>query len=504
MIPGGEVVRLFGVIATSMATFGAYALSGCVQVPVRDGVAAADINAVVRRIKCDLSEVVLRKAYSHDEYGQRPFLFLRSWAAKIHLTLIVDDTGQITPGAQYTTPLHAVNGVAQSFSLGVGGGLTTQVQRQEDVEFLLSFKDIDKQHRDGELDTPLYHYCQPEPGLLLESDLGLQAFVDAALKPVETRILVPGNNIGPNVGPPTAIPRSDYSLLATEPPKPPRRTAGAPNETINHIAAKLSKNTPIAGQLLHQFNLSPEIAEMATDDLNKQEQAKKDRAENIKKLLANSVDATVVETRTQAIVNDIVKPRYAIAQSSLDKSCLDPVSQAQYEAIAQSANVSSFVVKVDQAADKAAAPNASDATLAQAVKDSGDAFDAANKARDTVISQTNKMARAMSDCTVVTRRIKAAEKKAGPPVYDPISIVSETVNFYVTITGNVTPTWKLVRLTAPLSSTFLSGTRKDTNTLILAMGRPSVGANGEAKASDAMNNQVLYSILGQALSTPRP
>lgn len=58
----GSVVRVFGVIATSIATFGAYALSGCVQVPVRDGVAAADINAVVRRIKCDLSEVVLRKA----------------------------------------------------------------------------------------------------------------------------------------------------------------------------------------------------------------------------------------------------------------------------------------------------------------------------------------------------------------------------------------------------------------------------------------------------------
>ena len=497
-------MRALGVIATSIATFGAYALSGCVQVPVRDGVAAADINAVVRRIKCDLSEVVLRKAYSYDEYGQRPFLFLRSWAAKIHLTMIVDDMGQINPGAQYTTPLHAVKGVAQSFRLGVGGGLTTQVQRQEDVEFLLSFKDIDKQHQDGELYTPLYHYCQPEPGLLLESDLGLQAFVDAALKPVETRILVPGNNIGPNVGPPTAIPRSDYSLLATEPPKPPRRTAATPNETINHIAAKLSKNTPIAGQLLHQFNLSPEIAEMATDDLNKQEQAKKDRAENIKKLLANSVDATVVETRTQAIINDIVKPRYAIAQASFDKSCLDPVTQAQYDAIAQSTNVSSFVVKVDQAADKAAASDASDATLAQAVKDSGDAFDAATKARDAVIGQTNKMALKMSDCTVATRRIKAAEKKAGPPVYDPISTISETVNFYVTVTGSVTPTWKLVQVTAPLSSTFLSGTRKDTNTLILAMGRPSVGANGEAKASDAMNNQVLYSILGQTLSTPRP
>jgi hypothetical protein len=54
------------------------------------------------------------------------------------------------------------------------------------------------------------------------------------------------------------------------------------------------------------------------------------------------------------------------------------------------------------------------------------------------------MALKMSDCTVATRRIKAAEKKAGPPVYDPISTISETVNFYVTVTGSVTPTWKLV------------------------------------------------------------
>jgi hypothetical protein len=163
-------------------------------------------------------------------------------------------------------------------------------------------------------------------------------------------------------------------------------------------------------------------------------------------------------------------------------------------------------VKVDQAADKAAAstPGASDATLKQALDDSANALDNGNKARDAVIKQTNIMASKMSDCTRATIRIKAAEKKAGPPVYDPISTISETVNFYVTVTSSVTPTWKLVQVTAPTAATFLSGTRKDTNTLILTMGRPTVGANGEAKASDAMNNQLLYSILGQALSTPRP
>lgn len=255
---------------------------------------------------------------------------------------------------------------------------------------------------------------------------------------------------------------------------------------------------------MSQFKLAPKIAEMAPEELAEQSPDAKGRAEGIKKLLANSVDATVVETKTQAIINDIVKPRYAIAQASLDKSCLGPITEAQYEAIAQSANVSSFVVKVDQAADKAAAPGSMDATLKRALDDSANALDSANKARDALIKQTNLMATKMSSCTQVTRRIKAAEKKAGPPVYDPISTISETVNFYVTATGSATPTWKLVQVTAPTAASFLSVTRKDTNTLILAMGRPTVGANGEAKASDAMNNQVLYSILGQALSTPRP
>ena len=417
--------------------------------------------------------------------------------------MIVDDTGQISPGAQYTTPLRTIGGVAQSFTFGAGGTFTTQVQRQEDVEFLLSFKDIDKQYDSGELDTPLYHYCQPEPGLLLESDLGLKRFIDAALQPVETRILTPGNNIGPNAGPPTPIPKSDYKKLATVPANPVNREA-VPSESINKIAAKLPKNELVFKQLLQKFNISPEIAEMTSPELDKQTPSDKKNADTIKKLLANSVDATAVETKTQAIINDIVKPRYAIAQASLDQSCLGPITQSQYEAIAQSANVSSFVVKVDKAAEKAAAKNASDADVAQATIDSADALDAANKARDAVIAQTNAMADQMSDCTLKTKKIKAAEKKAGPPVYDPISTISETVNFYVTITGSLTPTWKLVQVTAPTSSTFLSGTRKDTNTLILTMGRPTVGANGEAKASDAMNNQLLYSILGQALSSTRP
>ena len=178
------------------------------MVPARDGAAAIDVNAVVTRIKCDLRHIVLEKATTKLTGGAQPFLFLRSWAAKICLSLVVDDTVAVNPGASVTTPLHTVNNVAQSFTLGVGAGLTTQAVRQEDVEFLVSFSDIDKEFHQTST-GPFYYSCPYDHGLLLESDLGLDKLINNALSPVENGVLVPGRNVGPAVGAPPPIPPPD-------------------------------------------------------------------------------------------------------------------------------------------------------------------------------------------------------------------------------------------------------------------------------------------------------
>jgi hypothetical protein len=95
----------------------------------------------------------------------------------------------------------------------------------------------------------------------------------------------------------------------------------------------------------------------------------------------------------------------------------------------------------------------------------------------------------------------AVKKRNDPPkVYDPIDAISETVNFYVTSTGSVTPMWKLVTVTAPLAPTFASAIRKDTNTLILSLGRPIISSDGSVSASQSMNNQILASLLSQAIA----
>ncbi len=443
--------------------------------------AAMDINTLIKRIKCDLNQIVLEKAYKqfpHEVRPERrqPFLFLRSWAAKVRLSVAVDDTFMISPGASYTTPLHTVNNVAQSFTLGAGGSLSTQAVRQEDVEFLISFKDIDTENDNHELDTRLYDYCQQVPGLLLESDLGLDRLINAALMPVETGVLKPGRNFGPGASPPPAIPKADLPKIVAE------KRKVDPAITISQIS----------------------------DQSQRLKDIKAEKAAEIKTILENAAEATSIETKTQAIINNVVKPRYSVAQGALDTSCLKAVTEAQLEAIAQSANVSAYVINIDKAAETVSNQSgtspptpADDAALKATAKQSSADLKKLIDGRDEVIKATNAMKTAMETCTKITKDLDDAKKNDGPTVYDPVSSITETINFYVTVTGSVTPTWKLVRVTAPTAATFLSGTRKDTNTLILTMGRPSPGTNGGPPDTRAMDAQIFNSILQQSV-IPRP
>ena len=74
--------RYWSVAVTTLISL---SFCSCVMVPPRDGAAAIDVNAVVTRVKCDLRNIVLEKARKKIG-GAQPFLFLRSWAAKICLT----------------------------------------------------------------------------------------------------------------------------------------------------------------------------------------------------------------------------------------------------------------------------------------------------------------------------------------------------------------------------------------------------------------------------------
>jgi hypothetical protein len=476
--------------AIALVALGA-ALVGCVVVPPRDGLARVRVGDVVKRIKCDLAETIFNKAYEKTPDGRTPFVFLANWAAKIHLTIAVDDTVSFSPGATVTHPLDKtvattlIPATVETFSLGVGAGISTEAVRQEDVEFLVSFSDMIKEFNDPLRRELLYNNCSFENGLLLESDLGLGPLVNSALEPVENGILKQGpGNVGPPGTSAVAIPASQLNDISNQLNALKTAAAGLPKPSSEQTLTELGNTLKDKSQfnaLINKLQIPNSTLSKPESQIQAEGQST-DNVQTVKKVVANSDLATTEETRTQSIINDIVKPLYAIASTSLDPSCFAPVTKSQFEAITWSAQVSVNVIKVDTATDQ---------------NESDNALKAVRAAKDKVIDATTKMINQIKEC-------KPPPKKSppGPPQYDPIDLMSETVNFYITTSGSVTPTWKLVKVTAPLAPTLLSGNRKDTNTLILAMGRPSVAANGTVTSSSAMDYQVLSSILSQAVRPP--
>jgi hypothetical protein len=413
--------------------------SGSCVVPPRDGLAQVRVDDVMRLIKCEMAQAVLDKTNKKSEDGKSyPFTFLLQWAVKLHLTIAVDDQASINPGATLISPLPAVGSVGQQRSVGFGVGFGSQAIRTEDYEYLMSFADLLDEFEDIPKNRPrvgkLYNFCHLNRGLLLESELGLKALVDAALEPVRTGVLRAGGGaVGPGA-PPTPqgkLPPPAGQLLAIQ----------AKRETID----KTFKNQP--------SGLAPTVPPVGNE-------------------------ATDIETETQSIINNVVKPLYGIASaSSFDPKCFAKITMAQNKAIISSIGVSINVPKFSKSGDTK--------ILDLIKKDFTDTVDSAN------------------DMITTYGVCAKAEGKQDHKTYDPIAIIGQTVNFYITSSGSVTPSWKLINVTAPLAGTFLQASRKDTNTLSIAMGRPVTAPDGSISASQAMNNQILAAQLAQAISQQR-
>ena len=169
----------------------------------------------------------------------------------------------------------------------------------------------------------------------------------------------------------------------------------------------------------------------------------------------------------------MIRPRFACA---FEPKCLAKITLDQNKALISSIGVSMNVAKYN--------PSPDPKILDLVKQDFTDTVNAANRMIDSY------------NCA-------NQAGKQDHKTYDPISTIGQTVNFYITSSGSVTPGWKLINVTAPLASSFLSTSRKDTNTLTLSMGRPITAADGSITASQAMTNQILASQLGQAISQQR-
>jgi hypothetical protein len=388
---------------------------------------------------------------------KKRFGFLSQWSAKIHLTMVVDDTAAINPGVTFIEPL-AVAGTSRS--LAIGAGLQTQAVRTEDIEFFLSFPDVIDEFSTISRDRrrTVYNDCKLENGLFLESDLDIKSMFDRALSPVADGVLRTGKNI-PLPGGPSPIPAKDRQAIA---------------DAVKKLkATELTKGVFTDEQIKNL--LSPEI------------QSQLQGRPDFQKAATILADALRIEKNAQAIIRNIVNPLYDIASASLaGRTCLADIAKTRYSATASSAVVSLKKIAVDNASNSA---------------DMQNAFAEMQTAEGEVVKAAQTLVGGIEKCSAQKPPAKTDQVVA----YDPIGTISETVNFYITYSGSVTPMWKLVRLSAPLAPTFVNGTRKDTNTLIMVMGRPvPPDDKGKGGASPAMDSQILYSILREAIMQRPP
>jgi len=137
-----------------------------------------DENIVVNQIKCELHKGV-QDALTHQATLGNNVEWLKTWGAKVTLTLTADEKGGLAPGLTFTSPYDSAivklasgnQTVPQSFSLAAGVSASADATRKEAIGFTYAFADLLKER-------PI-QACDNENGILIHSDLKIGDFIDS-------------------------------------------------------------------------------------------------------------------------------------------------------------------------------------------------------------------------------------------------------------------------------------------------------------------------------------
>jgi hypothetical protein len=168
-------------------------LLGCTRVPsLQPTTNSIPVYRIVERVKCELIDAIAEELtearLAEAEHRKSVYSFLTNWDATVDLTLIANDLSAISPGVSLVNPLKQVVDKArgtfsQSFSLGLGGGVSGQAIRTETLSFSLSLKEVQDELRKPAL-RARYHDCALPNGSDLDSNLGLREWIKSALSPL--------------------------------------------------------------------------------------------------------------------------------------------------------------------------------------------------------------------------------------------------------------------------------------------------------------------------------
>jgi hypothetical protein len=193
----------------AMVVFVGLPVVSCTTVPTLQptGKNSIPIRDIVDRIYCEL-DYALKDRMAKDPKKDAVSKLLRDWTAKIDLTFTINTSSGISPGVSFIDPLpqvvdKATGTFSQSFTFGLGAGLSGSVNRVEKLSLEVELKDLkhkifkgkasenEKPCNPGEWVKALEH----ESGEALTRDLGFKEWIDSTLDDLSDEIKIPSAEV---------------------------------------------------------------------------------------------------------------------------------------------------------------------------------------------------------------------------------------------------------------------------------------------------------------------
>jgi hypothetical protein len=451
-----------------------------------------------------------------------PNSWLASWVATAHMELVLNDQGSLTPGLTITQPLvnsynviggassiplgkppatysPSVSGSPQFFSVGVGGGVSTQAARADDVQFSVSVNELvgefeynPKTRLDfrGKCEpTDAGKYYKVEEGEFLKSNLGLDRWIDSALGPAMCHKdpLNPLSEEIPCKKDTADADENDFRYL---------RLGYHPAVTSTGVALKQisAPAPPPRGALA--FSVSDTIrgmlkqpgAKITNDKFTQLVDEYESKLAGIQKSI----------TDIQQNYDKVIRPVYRDKQGN---ECDGPTKKIRDEYYTQGVADYRDILTKAQQARQIADPRKGNPDYTAAAKfllDAIDGIDAITKQLPTLnrLGQEFQFYMTAGQC----KPVQAAKQQTPPD--PPVDNISHTVQFLVASSVNATPSWSFARIKANTSGSLAALTHNNTQTLIVVLG-PSTGSKGTMNAGVVGNEDIKNSLrLLQGLTTP--
>lgn len=149
---------------------------------------------VIRGVQCEIRWSVMEqlKRDRSGDYGARKLVWFEKWNALIDLNLQIEDALAFNPGVSLKTPnwvdasvglgdYSQPRAVAQSYNLGLGGGVSYTTSREDKVQFAYPFG-IFVDDGQPHLDSPAR--CYNIGGVAISANLKINDWLDDVLEPI--------------------------------------------------------------------------------------------------------------------------------------------------------------------------------------------------------------------------------------------------------------------------------------------------------------------------------